>query len=377
MTSIYDSTGLTVDRYADALARMIALAEAWKGSSLSTDEEELLGHLFRQEALVAAEANEVIQAIFDALGVSNNSGVPLDNMLELVGLERQAAARSTVTLTCTATKALTIPAGKLVKTDANVYFATDADLVFAGAGSDDVEATCTVDGPYDAGIGEVDTIVTPVSGWTVATNAAAAVPGRDRELDSALKARHTTHVSTAGENDAAGIYAAVSAVDGVSAVSVVEDYTSATPVSIYAIGGDDDEIAQAIDDNLTVGIGTAGTTNVDVYNAVTATTKTINFTRASNLPIYIEMTITATPGIFPATGDDDIKAALVELGAPLRIAQDLEYLQLPGAVYQTPGLTINSLYVGTAPSPVGTSDVVVAADERAVISAANVAINHA
>lgn len=376
MTSTYDSTGLTIDRYADILARMIALAEAWKGSSLSTDEEEYIGHMFRQEALVNAEANEIIQAIFDALGVANNSGVPLDNILELVGVYRQPEAYSTVTLTCTASKAMTIPAGKLVRTDANVYFATDTDLVFSGAGSDDVEATCTVTGANEAGVSEVDIIVTPVSGWTAVTNAAAAVPGRVRELDAALKVRHTLAVATSGENDAAGIYAAVAAVSGVSACAVVEDYTSATPVHVYVIGGSDADVAEAIDNNLTVGIGTAGAESVNVYNDTTKTTKTVHFTRATNLTLYVIVNISVVDGIFPSTGDDDIKDALVELIDPFRIGQDVPYLQLPGAVYTVPGHTISSLYIGTAPAPTGTSDIVVDADKRAYLITTNIAVNH-
>jgi len=249
--------------------------------------------------------------------------------------------------------------------------------VFSGAGSDDVTATCTVDGPYEAAIGEVDTISTPVSGWTAVTNAAAAVPGRDRELDSALKARHTTIVATSGENDAAGIYAAVSAVSGVSAVAVVEDYTSTTPVHVYVIGGSDADVAAAIDNNLTAGIGTAGTTAVDVYNDTTMTTKTINFTRATNLTLYVEMTITIVEGVFPSTGDQDIKDALVDLLSTQRIGQDVLYLQLPGAVYETGGLTINSLYLGTSPSPSGTADIVVPANQRAQLLEANITVNHA
>jgi uncharacterized phage protein gp47/JayE len=212
MTSTYDSTGLNVDRYADVLARLIALATAWKGESLSTDEEEYLGHVFRQESLLSAEANEIIQAIYDALGVRNNQGVPLDNILEVIGLYRQAAAKSTVSLTLTVDRAVTIPAGKIVQTAAKVQWVTDEDLVFTGAGSDTVAATCTVTGPNNAAAGEINEIVTPVGGWTAVTNAAAAIPGRNRELDAELKVRHTAAVATSGERDAASIYEAVAAV---------------------------------------------------------------------------------------------------------------------------------------------------------------------
>lgn len=375
--STYDATGLTVDRYRDILDSMIALAEAWKGESLSTDEKELLGHIFRQEALIVAEANEVIQSVYDAISVGNSTGAQLDNLLELVNLFRQSASPSTVTLTCTASKATTIPAGSLVKTDAGLTFATDSNLVFAGAGSDDVAATCTVNGPNNAAIGEVDTIVTSVNGWTAVTNAAAVIPGRDREIDAELKARHAAAVATSGERDAASIDEAVGAVTGVSGVKVIEDYTSATPIYVYVIGGADADVAAAIDSQRTIGIGTGGTTAVDVYSTVTRETETIRFTRASDRDIYISMTLTINSALFPADGDAQIKANLETLFEGQLIGDDVIYLELPGPILQVPGCVINTLTVGTSPSPAGTSDVAIDPDERATIDAADISITHA
>lgn len=374
--STYGITGLSVDNYQDILANMIALAEAWKGESLSTDEQELLGHIFRQEALLTAEANEIIQSVYDAISVSGASGAQLDNLLELINLYRQAAAKSTVTLTCTATKATTIPAGSLARTSANVYFATDSDLVFVGAGSDDVTATCTVNGPYNAAVGEVNIISTSVNGWSAVTNAAAAIPGRDRETDAEFKNRHAAAVATSGDRDAASIDEAVGAVSGVSAVKVVEDYTSATPVYVYVIGGADADVAESIDSQRTVGIGTGGTTAVSVYDETVRDSVTIRFTRAADRPIYIDLAIAVNTALFPADGDAQIKDNLVALFDGQEIGEDVIYLTLPGAILQVPGCTINTLTVGTAPSPSGTSDVSIPVDERAVIDAADIGITH-
>ena len=375
--STYDATGLTMDRYQDILDAMIALVEAWKGTSVSTDEQELLGHMLRQEALITAETNEIIQAVYDAISVGNSSGAQLDNLLELVNLFRQSATPSTVTLTCTVSKATTIPAGSLVSTAANVLFATDSDLVFVGAGSDDVTATCTVNGPNNAAIGDVNTIVTAVNGWTTVTNAAAVIPGRDREIDAELKARHAAAVATSGERDAASIDEAVGAVTGVSAVKVVEDYTSATPVYVYVIGGADADVAAAIDSQRTVGIGTGGTTTVSVYNDTVKDSVDIKFTRASDTDIYIDMTLTINSALFPADGELQIKTNIEELFDLLGIGDDVIYLTLPGAILQVPGVVINALMVGTSPSPAGTSNVSIPNDERAVVDSADISVSYA
>ncbi|NIS15870.1 MAG: phage baseplate protein, partial [candidate division Zixibacteria bacterium] len=119
----------------------------------------------------------------DATKVSAATGVRLDALMELIGLTRSAAAYSTVTLKLTAIAATTVPAGTQYATAAEVIFATDTELVFTGAGQATVEATCTVTGPYNAGINEVTVIKTPIYGISACTNDAAAIPGRDRETD--------------------------------------------------------------------------------------------------------------------------------------------------------------------------------------------------
>ena len=361
-----------MDRYVDILAAMITLAEDWKGESISTDEKELLGHLLRQVAYQSDIANEKIQSIYDALSISNNSGVPLDNILELIDMERQSAVKSTATITCTVSKATTIPAGSTVKTETNIYFVTDEELVFTGAGSDDVDCTCTEFGSNNAGIGEINTIVSSEPGWTSVTNAAAALPGRLRETEAEIKLRHTIAVASAGERDSASIAESVGNVDGVSAV-LIDD--SSYPVAIYVIGGDDDDVATAIDEQLTVGIETTGTTEVDVYNEITKQDKTISFTRAVDLGIYIDLIIQTT-AIFPADGDIQIKEKIADLFDGMNISDDVIYFELPGAIYEVAGAIIQSLYVGTDPSPTGTSDISVSDAQRAVIDAANITISH-
>ena len=376
--STADATGLTMDTYSDLLEQFIALAVAWKGASISTDEKELLGHLIRGESYMLAEVNEIIQAVYDSQSVSAATGTRLTNLLELVKIERQDDAPSTATVTLTVSKATTIPAGSVARTVTNVKFETDANVVFVGAGSDDVTATCTENGANNAAIGEINTIVTAVTGWTGVTNAAAAIPGRLRENDAELKTSHTLAVATSGERDAASIYEVVDAVDGVSGVRVDEDYTSSTPVSVYVIGGTNAAVAAAIDGQLTIGIGTAGTTSVDVWNVKLAQLKTINFTRATDLDTYIDMTLTVNSTLFPEDGELQIRNALIALYAETyqRIGADVIYLSLPGAILSVPGIVISELYLDDTASPVVAVDLVVASDKRAVIESANITIGY-
>ena len=376
MTSTFGATGISMDRYADILDRMGALAIEWKGASLSTDEEELFGHILRQLSLESDTSNEKIQAIYDAMSISNNSGVPLDNILELINMSRQSAARSTATETFTASKATTVPAGTVVRTSSKVYWTTDEDLVFTAAGSASVGITCTVDGANNAAADEINVLVTSISGITAVTNADAAIPGRLRETDAELKLRHSTAVATSGDRDAASIAEAVGSVDGVSAVLPIEDYDADT-VTIYVIGGDDDEIAAAMDPQITIGVGPIlqGTTSVDIYNSNIKQARTMKFTRGADVDIYIALTIQVT-SLFPADGDAQIKSAISDLFEELTLGDDVVYLKLPGAIYQVAGVIVQSLYIGTAASPTGTADIEMDNSQRPVIDEGNISITH-
>jgi len=373
MTSSYSSSGLVVDRYADILARFIVLAEEKWGDSIDTSEDEFLGHLFRIVATVQAETNESLQSVYDAISVNGSSGVGLDNLMELIGIERTAAAYSTVTLSFTASKATTVPSGTQVKTSANVIFETDSAIVFAAAGSDDVTATCTEEGAYNAAAATVTTMVNSVYGISSVTNAAAATPGRSRETDAAEKRRHTTATSSTGTNSLAEIYEAVTAVSGVTSCSTVDNGDGT--ISVAVIGGAAADIGAAIADNLTEGITTSGSSSVDVYNETTGQTKTINYTVGADVPIHIAIT-TGTLSNYPADGDDQIRDALVALGAEYELGDNVIYNELFRPIYGVSGHVLSDLQVATSGPPSGTSDITMTAAQRATITAANIDITH-
>ena len=379
MTSTYDSTGITLDRYSDVLARLIVLCKEEWGDSVNTDEDGFLGHMIRLISLLVAENNEVLQDVYDAMSVTNATGTRLASLLELIGMERQTSAYSTATLTLTASKATTVPAGSQYKTDAGVIFATDSDLVFTAAGSSTVAATCTIVGPFNAAKYEIDTIVTSVYGITAVLNDAAATPGRYQETDTELKERHTIAVSTSGDSDAASIYEAVSAVTGVSNVSVVENDTAATvnsipPHGIHVIvqGGDEDDIAEAIALTKTTGVPTYGDEDISYYDTTTRQAKTIYFDQAVEVLIYIdiEATVDATA---PEDWQEQVETNILALFDDLRIGDDVIYTTLYRPIYDVAGVTVTSLEIGEAPSPSGTSNITIDSTELAYTTAAAIA----
>lgn len=378
MTSTYTSAGIILDRYADILARLDALAIAKWGEGIDLDRDAYDGHMNVLIATLQGEMNEILQAVYDGRSVSNATGAALDAAVSLVGLERAQAAESIIQsngVQLTASRATTVPAGSIYKTSGtNISFATDTELIIPAAGTGVVNATCTVEGANNVAIGELDTIVTSVPGITGVTNTVAATPGRLRQTDTELKLAHSVAVSTSGEDDIAGIFEALQAVDGVSAVYGLDNDTPlaigsvpAGTIYLVVIGGTDQDVATAISNNKTSGVPTYGSENVTVYNETTSQAKVINFDRGADVSIYIKINITKQAGLFPDDGENTIKEAYAEMYTNNQLNQDLIYNEHYTPIFSVSGVTLNNMYLDTVSPATGTSDITMTPKQRGVL----------
>lgn len=379
MTSTFDSTGVAMDRFPDILPSRIAAAILQWGESVDTSEEEFLGHQLRLIATGQGDNNEIVQTLYDALSIANASGAKLDNLVALVGLIRQAKAKSTAVLTLTATGATTVPAGTKYGTEAGIQFGTDVEHIFSGAGTANIASTCTVYGANAAAIGDIDQIVTSITNISAVTNAAAAVEGSARETDAELKVAHSIATATSGQSDTGTIYEALRKVPGNTAAysnendkSYAVDGIPANTLHQSVIGGADNDIAAAIENNRVGSVPTFGATTVSLYNTTTGQSKDINFDRATTRRHYVSMTITTINNLFPDDGVTQIKNKLVAHFAALRIADDTIYTALYAPIYSVAGVIVTSLFVGLASSPTGVVDISNSTLQLASLAAADI-----
>lgn len=95
--------------------------------------------------------------------------------------------------------------------------------------------------------------MTPTLGWQTVSNPAAAALGQAVETDAQLRARQKQSVALPSRSVFEGILASVAAIDGVSAISGIDNDTSKTDsngipphsIAIIADGGDTQAIADA------------------------------------------------------------------------------------------------------------------------------------
>lgn len=245
------------------------------------------------------------------------------------------------------------------------------------------EVVAVNSGPIDQPVNSIDTILTPQIGWDSVTNPVVATSGRNRETDEELRERFRTSKFNRAGNSIDAIFSAITNVSGVTEVTIYENDTSITdsngvpPHSFLPIvvGGLSTDIANAIWDNKPIGILSYGNTTV-VINDKQGFPHNVSFSRPTPITIYISIDIT-TDANFPANGDDAIKTALANYFEENQgTGDDVVYSRMYTPINTVPGHQVNSLFIGTTPSPAGTSNIVIPFDSIAVLNTLNVTITH-
>lgn len=243
------------------------------------------------------------------------------------------------------------------------------------------EVVATVAGPVNQPANTIDTILTPLLGWDSVINPVAATSGENRETDEELRLRFRNGKFDRATNSIDSIYSALINTDGVTEVTIYENDTSvvdANGVPAHSFlpivsGGLSTSIANAIWENKPIGILSYGNTTVTI-NDSNGFPHAISFSRPNPVVVYITMDIT-TDVNFPANGNDAIKTALIDyFSANFGTGDDVIYSRLYTPINSIPGHQVNSLYIGTSPSPVGVGNIVIPFDSIASLSSVNIII---
>lgn len=238
-------------------------------------------------------------------------------------------------------------------------------------------------GPIEQPANTIDTVLTPMLGWDSVINPVAATPGTERETDEELRLRFRNGKFDRATNTLDAIYSALINLDNVSEVTIYENDTSVVdgngvPAHSFlpiVVGGLSTDIANAIWENKPIGILSYGNTTVVINdNQTPSFPHNVSFSRPDPLVIYISMNIT-TDVNFPPNGNDAIRSALIEyFNENLGTGDDVIYSRLYTPINSIEGHQVESLTIGTSPSPVGTTNIVVAFDEIASLSSVNIVI---
>jgi uncharacterized phage protein gp47/JayE len=393
-----DPTGIHAPTYQDVYSALIAQYQAIFGADVYLGNDSQDGQLIGIFAQAIADANNALVANYNAYSPATAQGAGLSSQVKINGLARLVPSNSTAVMTLVG-QAGTIINNGIVQDNAGNQWALPTLAIIGLSGTLSITATCTVPGAINAQANAITQIVTPTLGWQSATNPAAAVPGSPTENDATLRIRQSVSTAQPANSVIASISAAVGNVPSVGQWMIYENATGSTDangvpahsISPIVSGGTVSAIAAAIQSRKPPGIQTYGTTSAVVIDPV-GLPITINFFQLAEVQIYVALTIHPLSGYLSTTGaliQNAMAAAinamtigetvyLSRLYAPATLSGDAATLSsgLTQAQLDALSLTysITTLFIGTAPSPSGTSNIAIAFNAAAQSSVANISL---
>lgn len=243
---------------------------------------------------------------------------------------------------------------------------------------------CTVTGDVNVPVEAIDTIETPVTGLDQVMNLAASFGGSDTLTDDQLRIKRQLELQGANSATLLAIKSRVlNEVDGVSQVFVFENATDSVdvegrpPNSIEVVveGGLEAEVAQKIFDVKAAGIETFGSESENVTDP-NGDTQVVKFNRPTPVDIYLEIDITQnSEEVLPSDFASRVESTVLETGEGFEIGEDVILQKFFGPIYtDVSGIATIVIRAGTSPSPVGTSNLIIAAREFARFTSANITV---
>jgi len=380
-----DSSGFHISSYQDTLDDLIAQYKAIYGQDVYLGTDTADYQWISIVALRIFDCNQASQLVYNNRSPKTAVGGGLEPIVKINGIRKKAASYSTCEVTLTGTASTTILNGIVSDVNGNKWD-LPSSVTIGGGGTVTVTATAQTIGSITALPGDISTISTPTLGWVSVTNAAAAALGQPVETDTALRLRQEDSVALPSQTLVAGTASAIANITNVVRQKVYENDTDAVDIngiprhSIAAVveGGDDDAIAQIIFDNKGMGCGTFGTTTRTVTDPFTLLDLDINFSRPSYVGIYISLNIHALYGYNSVIGDS-IKQAVADYLNSLQIGDDVSVGSIYAAALSVtdikkPTFSVQGFTLGTSPTPVGTTDIVIAYNQAAQGDTAHILI---
>ncbi|MDH2334293.1 baseplate J/gp47 family protein [Paenibacillus polymyxa] len=388
-----DEKGFKRKRFDDLIDEMEDKSKEAYGDRINTSALSPLGIFLRIVAWFLAILYALAEKVYYSGYVNTAEGVSLDRLGPHVGVSRILAQYAVGNVTLTGTPGYTVAAGFLVSTDTDIQYETTSDATFPASGSMTVPVEA-----MEAGLsgnvpeGTVTIIVNPVPEVTAVNNTTAILGGRDKETDPEFRDKFSLSVAGGGSATGDAIRGAVLRVTGVRAAAVIinntrnDDADGRPPKSyeVYALGGSDEDIANAILERGAAGIESYGKISIQVKD-LSGNLQPIKFSRAEVVPVHIKIQVYKSTA-YPSDGDDRVKSKLVRfiggtdldgtVYAGLSMGEDVVMMRLASAAYAIAGVEDVIIELSTNGVSYGPHNLVVDVQQVAQTSAAWIEVTH-
>lgn len=377
----FDDTGYYVESFNEEVSKQTDVFKKFLGDDINIDPQSNYGRIIRAVAYNNWKENQKQQQVWLNGYGQFAAGVSLDYLAYNRGIFRNQSQQATATVNITGSSAVLLEGGTTeFMTDDGVYFVLVEDTVLSDVDGDGTfTATASVvseDYSSDTNV-QAHTIIefaTPVDGVDTVDNPDPATGGADEETDDSLRQRYLeTNVANIGST-IDGIYTALDSVNGIRD-KYLDNNTSATTdangtpahaLQIVAYGGLDQDIADAIRKAKGAGTQTFGSISKISYD-IAGNPETINFNRATEVPIFFSINVKTNSNWNADSGTDDILNALQSYVNNLHMGQPVYISSVYGCLAKVPGIDSFTVQMGTDKKKLAATDVVLGITQAPVV----------
>lgn len=382
-------SGFVTKRLADIQTEIEDALKSELGAGINLTPQSPLGQMVGIMSERFALLWELMEETYDSQYPETSFGTSLDNNVSIVGVTRLPATYSTVTVRVFGSNGTAVPLGFIVSVSGNPnarFESTAADTIGV-SGYVDIPFQAEDTGPVEAPASSLTVIETPVAGVDSTNNTLDADVGRDIETDQELKTRRQQRLQRAGTSTVEGIRNNIAQVENVESVTVVENVEiipdgEGRPGKSFesiVLGGDEDDIAEAIWDAKPAGIETFGTITKSVTDSQ-GLSHSIKFSRPSEIDIWMIVNITPNTdpnegALYPANGDDLVEEVVLEYGAAFQLGQDVVTSRFYTPINTVPGVVGIEVLVGFSSPPTSSANLSIGPGELAKFDSTRVTVN--
>lgn len=372
------------------------------GQDLSLEEATPQGRLIEEISLIKKFAIGINALFANQINPQYATGESLDALGALFNVYRKSSMSTTVWIDMVINQATTIPQGtEITDANGNVFFCIN-DVVIPSSGQYLLQFQAKESGAIVVNIGDITTPSQALIdlGVESATNNSAGIAGSDSESDIDYSVRIEAERYT-GKSLVGDIESAIDELDSVVCSKVYNNGENTSQpaesgssvnvdphsVLVLVFGGNDNDIADVLINNISAGCGYTALENQSITQAVgygannTSAFNEVTFNRPESVEIYANIVVQAGNYV-GANLALDIKNYLVNwsVGANVEVAtvdigQDVSPFSLATAIQSYLKCYVSSIQIGTSSGSLGYSEIPIDVNQIPHFTAANINIS--
>lgn len=381
-------TGFVAKTTREILDSIRASVQSDTGGTANLSSLTSMGNILASLSNELGIAWEALGDVYALLDPDRAEGVGLDGVIKLTGTLRKGATRTLVEGVAVNVDVGTYPAGSLIAHiagDASKRFVNLTEVVRVGStGNESVDFEAEDAGATVVNLGQLNEIASAFPGWNSVSNPVAGITGTETEEDPAARQRQRDELAAVGSTTVDAIRADLLALEGVTSATVIENDTDQVVDGIPPNRVESIIEATATDAELAAQIFASKAGGIRAHGAITAVVQdsqgndhVVSFTRPAPVEIHIAITVRVLDGY---GGDAALEAAIAAAAAASpshAVGFDVVWSFIGKLAHDAdPNVFgVDSVFLGTAPSPTLQQNVPITIRQRAAFDVARISVS--